>query len=110
MLRAMYAYPARGLLIIENTEIDYLGPTSNYRCATAGRKVHVALDVKDYFRCNQNSHDNHCGFPKCATTGVVDVHREGFTWKATKTDVWKTDGKFVVDEKRWVDWSVPVLP
>jgi hypothetical protein len=29
--------------------------------------------------------------------------------KGAKTDVWKTDGKFVIDQKRWIDWTVPAL-
>ncbi|ORY07374.1 Glucuronoyl esterase catalytic domain from Hypocrea Jecorina [Clohesyomyces aquaticus] len=109
MLHALYAYPPRGLLIIENTAIDYLGPTSNYHCASAGRKVHEALGVKDYFGFSQNSHSDHCGFPKAQQPELTAFIERFLLAKDTKTDVWKTDGKFTIDETRWIDWAVPSL-
>ena len=109
LMHALYAYPPRGLLVIENTAIDYLGPTSNYHCATAGRKVHEALGVKDYFGFSQNSHSDHCGFPKAQQPELTAFIERFLLAKDTKTDVWKTDGKWAIDEKRWIDWSVPAL-
>lgn len=109
MMHALYADPPRGLLIIENTAIDYLGPTSNYHCATAGRMAHEALGVKHYFGFSQNSHSDHCGFPKAQQPELTAFIERFLLGKDTNTDVWKTDGKFVIDEKRWVDWSVPAL-
>ncbi|KAF2267603.1 Glucuronoyl esterase catalytic domain from Hypocrea Jecorina [Lojkania enalia] len=109
MLHALYAYPARGLLIIENTAIDYLGPTSNYHCATAGRKVHEAFGVKDYFGFSQYSHYDHCGFPSAQQPELTAFIERFLLAKDTKTDVWKTDGKWPIDEKRWIDWTVPAL-
>lgn len=109
MLHALYAYPARGLLIIENTAIDYLGPTSNFHCATAGRKVHEALGVKDYFGFSPNNHGNHCGFPSAQQSELTAFIDRFLLKKDVMTDVWKTDGRFVIDEKRWIDWTVPAL-
>ncbi|KAF1996301.1 carbohydrate esterase family 15 protein [Amniculicola lignicola CBS 123094] len=109
MLHALYAYPPRGLLIIENTAIDYLGPTSNYHCATAGRKVHEALGVKDYFGFSQNTHSDHCGFPKAQQPELTAFIDRFLLEKDTKTDFWKTDGKWPIDEKRWIDWNTPTL-
>lgn len=109
MLHALYSYPPRGLLIIENAAIDYLGPTSNYHCATAGRKVHEALGVKDYFGFSQSSHSDHCGFPKAQQPELTAFIERFLLAKDAKTDVWKTDGKWPIDEKRWINWAVPDL-
>lgn len=110
MLHALYAYPAHGLLVIENSAIEYLGPTSNYHCASAGRKVsEAALDVEEYIGFSQVSHSAHCGFPKASQPDLA-AFVERFLFKGNgSTDIWKTDDEFVKDEARWVDWSTPVL-
>ena len=109
MLHALYTYPPRGLLMIENTAIDYLGPTSNWHCASASRKVFEALDVKDYLGFSSNSHSNHCGFPSAQQPELTSFIERFLLGKDTKTDVFKTDGKFVMDEGRWIDWKAPTL-
>jgi hypothetical protein len=110
LMHSFYAHPPRGLLMIENTGIDYLGPTSNYHCATAGRKVFEALGVKDIVGFSSNSHgSSHCSFPSAQQPELTAFIERFLLGKTTTTDVWKTDGKFVIDEKRWIDWSVPSL-
>ncbi|KAF2187483.1 carbohydrate esterase family 15 protein [Zopfia rhizophila CBS 207.26] len=109
MMHALYAYPPRGVLIIENTAIDYLGPPSNYHCAAAGSKVFEAMGIKDYMGFSSNSHSNHCGFPSAQQPELTAFIGRFLLGKDSKTDVFKTDGKFTIDEKRWIDWSVPSL-
>ncbi|KAF2112754.1 hypothetical protein BDV96DRAFT_614176 [Lophiotrema nucula] len=109
LLHSLYATPNRGLLIIENTAIDYLGPTSNFHCASAGRKVFGALSVMENFGISQNSHSDHCGFPKAQQPELTAFVERFLLGKDTKTDVWKTDGEFVQDLSRWVDWNAPKL-
>ncbi|KAF2203530.1 hypothetical protein GQ43DRAFT_454401 [Delitschia confertaspora ATCC 74209] len=109
-IHSLYAgEQSRGLLIIENTAIDYLGPTSNYHCASASRKVFEAFGKQNNIGFSQNSHSDHCGFPSAQRPELTAFIERFLLGKETKTDVWKTDGKFVVDEKRWMDWGVPSL-
>lgn len=109
MMHALYASPARGLIIIENTAIDYLGPTSNHHCATAGRMVFESLGVKDYMGFSQVSHSDHCGSPSASQADLTALINRFLLKQSTNTDIWKTDGKFVKDESRWVDWTLPAL-
>jgi hypothetical protein len=111
MLQALYAYPPRGLLLIGNTGIDYLGPSSNWHCALASRKVFDALGVKYYLGFSTNSHgSSHCSFPSVQGSDVTTFIDKLLLNKATaNTDVFNTDGKFATDEKRWIDWLSPAL-
>lgn len=109
MLCALYASPASGLLILENTAIDYLGPTSNYHCATAGRMVFESLGVKDHMGFSQVSHSDHCGFPSASQAALTAFINLFLLKQSANMDVWITDGKFVKDESRWVDWTLPSL-
>ncbi|KAL1602363.1 hypothetical protein SLS60_005779 [Paraconiothyrium brasiliense] len=109
LMHALYADPPRGLLIIENSAIEYLGPTSNYHCATAGRMVHEAFGVKDRFGLTQVSHSDHCGFPSASQAPLTAFINRFLLKQDVSTDLWKTDGKFTFDEGKWVDWTVPKL-
>jgi hypothetical protein len=52
-----------GLLVIENTGIDYLAPASAYTCSLAVRSVFEALGAKEAMGFSQVAHANHCGMP-----------------------------------------------
>ncbi|KAF2795426.1 carbohydrate esterase family 15 protein [Melanomma pulvis-pyrius CBS 109.77] len=109
LMHALFADPPRGVLIVENTAIDYLGPTSNYHCASAGRTVFKAFGRQENMGLSQVSHSDHCGFLRESQADLTAFIERFLLGKDTKTDIWKTDGKFVVDETRWIDWAVPTL-
>ncbi|KAF9528068.1 hypothetical protein CPB83DRAFT_907213 [Crepidotus variabilis] len=101
----------RGLLIIENSGIDYLGPVSSYGCAVAAQLVYGALGVKDHLGFSQASHGtSHCQMPS-SQQGDLTAFINSFLLNKTgvSTDVFKTDGKFTFDVKRWVDWTAATL-
>ncbi|KAI1642094.1 uncharacterized protein F4817DRAFT_353909 [Daldinia loculata] len=54
MLMALVA--PRGLLVIENSGINYLGPISTHGCSIAARMVYESLGVKYAMGISQASH------------------------------------------------------
>ncbi|KAI1124899.1 carbohydrate esterase family 15 protein [Nemania abortiva] len=109
-MHSLYTDPPRGLIMIENTAIDYLGPTSNYHCSSASRMVFGALGIQDHIGLSQFSHSDHCGFHNEQQAPLTAFIEKFLLKKDTATgDVWKTDGKWAIDESRWVDWKAPTL-
>jgi hypothetical protein len=110
MLMALVA--PRGLLVIENSGIDYLGPISTYGCSVAARMVYEGLGAGDALGVSQASHGNsHCQMPSSQNPEVAAFYDKFLLGRrSANTSVAKTDGKFTWVASRWIDWSVPVLP
>ncbi|RDB30367.1 4-O-methyl-glucuronoyl methylesterase [Hypsizygus marmoreus] len=109
MLSALVA--PRGLLIIDNTGIDWLGPQSVWGCQKTANKVWQALGAADAMGVSQVGNHNHCAFPS-NEQGDLDAFVNKFLkGQNTNTNIIKTDGAnglgFV--DANWVDWTVPTL-
>ncbi|KAL7627063.1 hypothetical protein AAE478_003839 [Parahypoxylon ruwenzoriense] len=109
MLEALVA--PRGLLVIENSGIDYLGPISTYGCSVAGRHVFEALGVPDNMGFSQASHgSSHCQMPSSQNTEVAAFFNKFLLGQdSSETDVMKTDGKFNFVPGQWIEWDAPTL-
>ena len=110
MLAALVA--PRGLLVLDNSEFSWLGPSSVFGCMKSGRKVYEALGYPDHMGVSQIAHTDHCQFPGEQYVEYVAFVNKFLKGKRTEnTDVMKTDkpneAGFV--EKDWVDWTVPNL-
>ena len=100
----------RGLIIIENTSMEWLGNESAYGCMVAGRKIYQALGVADNMGISQSGHGDHCGFPGAQQpelTAFINKFLLGQT--SANTNVVKTDGNFKFNEANWIPWSTPTL-
>lgn len=100
----------RGLLVIENTAMEWLGNQSGYVTALAAREAWVALGVADRMGVSQFSHPDHCRLPASQAPEVlafVDRFLKGET--SAKTDILRTDGSFAIDRARWMPWGTPAL-
>lgn len=100
----------RGLLVIENTSMEWLGNVSCFTCATAGRRVFEALGVTEHMGFSQRGHGDHCTFPAEQQPELNAYISKFLLDEDVEADVFKTDGGFTFDEARWVDWDTPVLP
>ncbi len=101
----------RGLLVIENSGIDYLGPPSTFGCTTAAREIYGALGVGDRIGISQASHgSSHCQMPS-SQNGDVAAYFGRFLLNARGggTGFMKTDAKWVFSLAQWADWSLPAL-
>ncbi|KAF8852447.1 hypothetical protein BDZ45DRAFT_749626 [Acephala macrosclerotiorum] len=94
MLEALVA--PRGLLVIENSGIGYLGLVSTYWRSVAGRLVYEALGGKDGFGFSQPSL-------------MVFMNRFLLNQSSVVTDVFKTDGKFHFTLSNRVGWNTTQL-
>ncbi|KAF5381635.1 hypothetical protein D9615_005545 [Tricholomella constricta] len=101
----------RGLLVIDNTSIDWLGPQSVWGCQKTANKVWQALGVADAMGVSQIGNHNHCAFPS-SQQGDLDAFVNKFLkGQSTNTNIMRTDGANNVGfvEANWVDWTVPTL-
>ncbi|EAU87167.1 Cip2 [Coprinopsis cinerea okayama7 len=102
----------RGLLVIDHSGIDWLGPQSVYGCMVTGRKIYQALGVPNNMGISQIGGHNHCMFPGSQQNDLnafVDKFLRGNN--NANTNIQRTDAPnnagFV--ESQWVNWQVPTL-
>ncbi|KAI1846378.1 hypothetical protein JX266_007583 [Neoarthrinium moseri] len=108
MLMALVA--PRGLLVIENSGIDYLGPISTYGCSIAARIVYESLGVQNNMGVSQASHgSSHCSMPSSQNSEVAAFFNKFLLKTDSNTQVVKTDGKFTWWAPQWIDWTSRVL-
>jgi len=100
----------RGLLVIENTGMVWLGNQSTFGCSVAGHKVFEALGVPDHMGFSQVGNHNHCQFP-ASQQPTVDAFVKKFLLgdDTANTTVMYTDGGFTFDAAKWAPWPVPDL-
>jgi hypothetical protein len=100
----------RGLLVIENTGMVWLGNVSVWANSNAGHKVFEALQVPDHMGFSQVGNHNHCQFPASQEPTVEAFVRKFLLDDASaNTTIMYTDAGFVYDNAKWSPWTVPVL-
>lgn len=100
----------RGLLVIENTSMEWLGNVSCYTSAVVAHEIWDALGAPDNMGVSQVGHPDHCQLPASQQPEVTAYIQKFLLDDASaNTTVMKTDGGFTVDESRWVDWTTPAL-
>ncbi|RZJ13794.1 MAG: dockerin-like protein [Rubrivivax sp.] len=100
----------RGLLVIENTSMEWLGNQSAWTAALAARETYAALGTPDAMGLSQVGGHNHCQLPASQEVEVnafVDRFLKGQS--GVDTNVVHTDGGFTVDRSRWMPWKTPAL-
>ncbi|PKS12973.1 hypothetical protein jhhlp_000314 [Lomentospora prolificans] len=100
----------RGLLVIENSGIDYLGPWSSYGCSTAAQTAFEALGVKNNFGISQVAHGtSHCQLPS-SQNPIVEAWIDKFLrGKDGETNVFQTDATWDFEASEWIGWTTPEL-
>ena len=101
----------RGLLSIDNTAYQWLGPESDYGCVSVGRKVWQALGVQDRAGESQVGGHAHCSFPANQQADLDAFVNRFLRGQNVNTNIFKTDGSggFTFNEATWVDWTTPTL-
>jgi hypothetical protein len=101
----------RGLLVIENTDYEWLGPWSCYGCMKTATKVWEALGVPDNMGFSQIGGHLHCAFPSSQQPDL-DAYVKKFLFdQSTNTSIFRSDlpSNETFDETIWAPWSVPTL-
>ena len=99
----------RGLLLIENTSMQWLCPICCYTTATAAKAVWTALGVPENMGFSQDGHSDHCVFPAAQEPDLAAFVSRFLLDEEGETDFLKTDGSFEVDEETWIPWETPSL-
>lgn len=100
----------RGLLVVENTDMEWLGKQSTYTTSVVAREIWKALGVSDNMGVTQMGGHNHCHLPPYQQAEVnAFVEKFLLNNASANTQVQKTDGTFPVEISRWVNWETPVL-
>ncbi|EJD54133.1 hypothetical protein AURDEDRAFT_53043 [Auricularia subglabra TFB-10046 SS5] len=99
----------RGLFVIENTSMEWLGAESTNGCMRAGQKAFQALGVPDSMGFSQVGGHNHCAFPSSQTADLNAFINKFLLGQNTNTNIIRTDGTFQFNETQWIDWTTPTL-
>ncbi|KAG8943180.1 carbohydrate-binding module 1 [Tulasnella sp. 419] len=99
----------RGLYVIENTSMEWLGNLSCYGCQTAGRTIYRALGVPDNMGFSQVGNHNHCQFPSSQQSELTAFVQKFLLGQSSNTNIFKTDGNLNYDANTWQPWTVPTL-
>ncbi len=100
----------RGLLVIENTSMEWLGNQSTYTTSIVAHEIWKALGVSDKMGISQVGGHNHCQLPASQQPEVnAFVQKFLLNDSSVNTRVQKTDGTFPIELSRWVNWQTPLL-
>ena len=100
----------RALLVLENTDQEWLGNVSTYTSAVAAREIWTALGVADRMSVSQLGGYSHCVFPS-SQQAVLDAFVDKFLKNtgSGNTSIVRTSGSYSVDRARWINWTTPAL-
>jgi hypothetical protein len=100
----------RGLLVIENTSMEWLGNQSAWITSLAARETWKALGAPDAMGISQAGGHPHCQLP-ASQYGYVNSFARKFLLGdgAADTSVVQTDGSFARELGPWVEWNTPAL-
>ena len=100
----------RALLVVENTDMVWLGNVSTYSNSVAGHMVYEALGIPDHMGYSQVGGHNHCewnGSQQPEVTAYVQKFLIG--GGTANTNVARTDGGYAYDSATWAPWDIPSL-
>ncbi len=100
----------RGLLVIENTSMEWLGNRSAYTASLAAREIWRAQGIEGNFGFSQLGGHNHCQLP-AAQVPEVNAFVQKFLLDDSKanTVIFKSDQEFKFDKDAWISWKTPNL-
>lgn len=99
----------RGLLIIDNTSMVWLGNLASFGCMKVAQEIYKALGVADRMGVSQKGHSDHCGFPSSQQPELTAFINRFLFGQSTNTAYSVTDGSFNFNQANFVDWTTPSL-
>lgn len=102
----------RGMYVMENADMEWLGWTATYGCMGAARKQWEALGALDSFGYSQVGGNQHCSFPSAeqGTELTAFINKFLLETGSGTTNIFRTEkshGSF--DLNTWAGWTVPNL-
>jgi len=99
----------RGLLVIENTGMVWLGNQSCWGNSMSGHTIYEALSIPDSMGVSQIGGHNHCAFPASQQPDVDAFTTKFMLGGTSNTNIMKTDGGYTFNQTMWIDWTTPIL-
>lgn len=99
----------RGLLLLENTDMEWLGNKSAYLSALAAREIYAALGAEQHIGITQVGGHQHCVVPDSQKAAIHAFVERFLLGQSVNTRVWSTDADYTLDLKRWIPWTTPNL-
>lgn len=99
----------RGLLVIDNSGIDWLGAFPAYVGTSAAKEIYRALGAEDNIAYSENGRHDHCAFP-AHQQEVLEAFVQRFLFgEPGNTDVMSATTGDEDDVSEWIEWTTPVL-
>jgi hypothetical protein len=97
----------RGLFVVDNTSMNWLGNESSFTDAVAAWEIWSVLGVPDNMGASQIGDHNHCAFPPSQRAELVAfVDRFLMGDETADTSVLRSD-RIVPNRARWMPWAAP---
>ena len=96
----------RALLVIENTDMEWLGNASTYNDSMAAHEIWSKLGIPDVMGLSQVGHPDHCVFPASQQPEVTAYVQKFLVGGGTaSTSILKTTGAYAYDKAKWAPWA-----
>ncbi|ESK93413.1 carbohydrate esterase family 15 protein [Moniliophthora roreri MCA 2997] len=99
----------RGLFVIDQIGIDWLGAPSSFGCMKAAHRIWDSLGSSDTFGFSQSAAHNHCSFPSSQQDQLNAFINRFLFDQPTNTDIQETAGDYTYTQGEWDDWTNPTL-
>ncbi|KAJ7281547.1 Glucuronoyl esterase catalytic domain from Hypocrea Jecorina [Mycena rebaudengoi] len=101
----------RGLFVIDQVGIDWLGPFSSYGSLVAGRTIWTALGATTSMGFSQAASHTHCAFPSSQQTQLNAFVNRFLLDQNVDTNIATTAGgySFAIPNAQWAPWTPPTL-
>ncbi|KAL0955474.1 hypothetical protein HGRIS_001715 [Hohenbuehelia grisea] len=99
----------RGLFVIENTSMEWLGALSTYGCSRGTKLIYQALGATANMGYSQVGNHNHCQFPSSQQSELTAFINKFLLDGTGTTDIFHTDGNLNFNQAQWIPWTVPTL-
>lgn len=100
----------RALLVLENSDIEWLGDESTYTTSVIGREIWKAMGIPDRMGISQVGGHNHCQLPDTQRPEVNAFVKKFLLDDSTvNTRVVRTDADLDANLEKWAPWEAPTL-
>ncbi|KAJ8080268.1 carbohydrate-binding module 1 [Marasmius tenuissimus] len=99
----------RGLFVIDNVGIDWLGAPSSFGAMKAAHRIWDSLGASDNMGFSQAANHAHCAFPSSQQNQLNAFINKFLLNQTTNTNIQETAGGYTYTQGQWDPWSNPTL-
>ncbi|KAF9262619.1 hypothetical protein L218DRAFT_945159 [Marasmius fiardii PR-910] len=99
----------RGLFVIDQVGIDWLGAPSSFGAMKAAHRIWDSLGASDNFGFSQSAGHTHCAFPSSQQNQLNAFINKFLLGQSTNTNIQETSGGYTYTKGQWDPWNNPIL-